>query len=87
VVAYSPWTGREEMAVSDGAHNARIRVMIADDHEPVRKYCSDRCRMAAFAARQRTPGIAGSRARGRMRETPLPAELVNAAAGRDVDAT
>ncbi len=54
---------------------------------PVRKYCSDRCRMAAFAARQRTPDGARPRSRAPSRETPLPPGLLRAAGvGRDVDA-
>ncbi len=55
---------------------------------PVRKYCSDRCRMAAFAFRQRT--VEGGRRRRppdarRQEEMLLPEEILKAA-GMDVDA-
>lgn len=54
---------------------------------PVRKYCSDRCRMAAFAFRQRT--TEGGRRRrspeAQRHETLLPDEILKAA-GMDVDA-
>ena len=54
---------------------------------PVRKYCSDRCRMAAFAFRQRT--MEGGRRRRppgvERHETLLPEEILKAA-GMDVDA-
>jgi len=52
---------------------------------PVRKYCSDRCRMAAFATRQR--GLVDGRRSGsreRRHETLLPPELLRAA-GMDED--
>lgn len=52
---------------------------------PVRKYCSDRCRMAAFAVRQRALEGGRRRARSRPHETPLPQQVLRAA-GMDVDA-
>jgi hypothetical protein len=53
---------------------------------PVRKYCSDRCRMAAFATRQRDLGGGGRvRSRERRHETVLPPEVLKAA-GIDEDA-
>jgi hypothetical protein len=51
---------------------------------PVRKYCSDRCRMAAFACRQRTIGGRPRRSRAKRMEAPVHAKAL--AAERDADA-
>jgi len=54
---------------------------------PVRKYCSDRCRMAAFAIRQRSAGGGHPQhsPKDERHETLLPADILRAA-GVDVDA-
>jgi hypothetical protein len=50
---------------------------------PVRKYCSDRCRMAAFAFRQRTVGGRPRRSRAKRREAPMHAEMLATGLGAD----
>lgn len=53
---------------------------------PVRKYCSDRCRMAAFAARQRNVTSGRPPEPGAIRHETLLSPDILEAAGVDVDA-